>query len=87
MELRVIRMYSQDDFTIGALYSESKEGREFLCFTLEDEHRDEKVMGETRIPAGTYRITLRTVGGFQQIQRQVSQNAQWYALGKKRTWV
>lgn len=64
MELRVIRMYSQDDFTIGALYAESKEGREFLCFTLEDEHRDEKVMGETRIPAGTYRITLRTVGGF-----------------------
>lgn len=63
MELRVIRMYSQDDFTLGALYLESKEGREFLCFTLEDEHRDEKVMGETRIPAGTYRITLRTVGG------------------------
>jgi len=56
-------MYSQDDFTLGALYLESKEGREFLCFTLEDEHRDEKVMGETRIPAGTYRITLRTVGG------------------------
>jgi hypothetical protein len=52
MELRVIRMYSQDDFTLGALYLESKEGREFLCFTLEDEHRDEKVMGETRIPAG-----------------------------------
>jgi|TARA_R110000796_G_scaffold71797_8_gene162828 hypothetical protein len=64
MELRVIRMYSQDDFTIGALYLENENGREFLCFTLEDEHRDEKVKGETRIPKGKYQITLRTVGGF-----------------------
>ena len=32
----------------------------------EDEKRDEKVMGETRIPEGTYEIKLRTVGGFHQ---------------------
>ena len=64
MELRVQRLYSQEDFTIGALFREVGEEREFLCFTLEDEHRDEKVMGETRIPAGRYEITLRKVGGF-----------------------
>ena len=64
MELRVIRMYSQDDFTIGALYLENENGREFLCFTLEDEHRDEKVKGETRIPKGKYQITLEPISSF-----------------------
>jgi hypothetical protein len=39
------------------------EDRTFLCYTLEDEHREEKVMHETRVPAGRYRITLRTEGG------------------------
>ena len=45
------------------LKSQTKK-RKFLCYTLEDEYRDDKVMHETRIPAGTYEITLRTVGGF-----------------------
>tara|TARA_R110000751_G_scaffold160570_5_gene266203 strand:+ start:137 stop:550 length:414 start_codon:yes stop_codon:yes gene_type:complete len=36
----------------------------FLCYTLEDEFREVKVSGETRIPSGTYNITLRTEGGF-----------------------
>lgn len=35
-----------------------------LVFTCEDEHRDVKVAGETRIPAGTYPIKLRAEGGF-----------------------
>jgi hypothetical protein len=34
----------------------------FVCFGLEDEYREEKVSKETRIPAGTYRVTLRTEG-------------------------
>lgn len=33
-----------------------------IGWTIEDEHRDKKVMSETRIPAGTYRIGLRTEG-------------------------
>ena len=36
----------------------------FLCYTLEDEAREVKVKGETRVPAGTYKIELRTEGGF-----------------------
>jgi hypothetical protein len=36
----------------------------FACWTLEDQRQDKKVMHETRIPAGTYEITLRTVGSF-----------------------
>jgi len=63
MKLRVVRYNSSDDFTLGMLLDETN-GKHFLCYTLEDEHRDKKVMHETRIPAGTYNITLRTVGGF-----------------------
>lgn len=65
MKLKVIRHHSTDDFTLGMLLDVSK-GIKFLAYTLEDEHRDEKVKGETRIPAGTYNITLRTEGGFHQ---------------------
>lgn len=63
MKLRVVRYFSSDDFTLGMLLDETN-GKHFLCYTLEDEHREEKVMHETRIPAGTYNITLRTSGGF-----------------------
>ena len=35
----------------------------FHCFTCEDEHRDIKISGETRISAGTYEINLRDEGG------------------------
>ncbi len=38
----------------------------FVCFGLEDEYREQKVVGETRIPAGTYGVTLRTEGRFHQ---------------------
>ena len=63
MKLKVIRYHSSNDFTLGMLLEET-EGRKFLCYTLEDEYRENKVSGETRIPDGTYKITLRTVGGF-----------------------
>jgi hypothetical protein len=63
MKLEVIRYHTSDDYTLGMLLDVT-EGRKFLCYTLEDEYREEKVMHETRIPAGTYKITLRTVGGF-----------------------
>ena len=66
MKLEVLRISSQKDSTNGILFDITGGERKFLCYTLEDEYRplSEKVMGETRIPAGTYEITLRTVGGF-----------------------
>lgn len=64
MQLEVIRFSSEKDSTLGLLFNVTDEKREFLCYTLEDEYREEKVMHETRIPSGTYEITLRTVGGF-----------------------
>ena len=63
MKLEVLRFSSQNKSTLGMLFNIT-DGREFLCFTLEDEHRDVKVMNETRIPSGTYKLKLRTEGGF-----------------------
>jgi hypothetical protein len=64
MKLRVIRFSSEEDSTSGLLFDVT-DGVKFLCYTLEDEYRpmEEKVITETRILEGTYRITLRTVGG------------------------
>ena len=64
MKLEVLRFSSQSDSTNGLLFNVTEGKRTFLCYTLEDEYREEKIMGETRIPAGTYRITLRKTGGF-----------------------
>ena len=64
MNLEVVRFSSESDSTNGLLFDTTGGKRKFLAYTLEDEYRKEKVMHETRIPAGTYKVTLRTVGGF-----------------------
>lgn len=66
MELEVIRFSSESDSTNGILFDSSNklDGRKFLCYTLEDEQRETKVKGETRIPEGSYEIKVRKVGGF-----------------------
>jgi len=63
MKLEVLRFSGGEDTTLGLLFDVTGKANKFLCFTLEDEHRDIKVSGETRIPAGTYNVTLRTWGG------------------------
>ena len=62
MKLKVIRFSSQKDSTNGLLFDMTS-GTEFLCYTLEYEKREKKVMAETRIPAGTYSVLLRKEGG------------------------
>ncbi|NQZ74560.1 MAG: hypothetical protein HRT61_00350 [Ekhidna sp.] len=64
ISLELLRFSSGTDSTSGALFLVNGSERQFMCYTLEDEHRDKKVMHETRIPSGVYSITLRTVGGF-----------------------
>tara|TARA_R100001015_G_C4634402_1_gene200859 strand:- start:6016 stop:6516 length:501 start_codon:yes stop_codon:yes gene_type:complete len=77
MKLEVLRISSGPESTSGILFivddsAENPHGegfrckRSFVCYTLEDEHRDEKKYGETRIPAGTYKIKLRKEGGYHQ---------------------
>lgn len=65
MKLEVLRFSSEGNSTNGVLF-DTTSGRKFLAYTLEDEYRKEKVMAETRTPAGTYNVTLRTEGGFYQ---------------------
>ena len=56
--LEVLRYSSGADSTLGLLSEVGPDGREFLAYTLEDEWREEKVSAETRIPEGTYNVTL-----------------------------
>ena len=48
------RFHRTDDDSLGLLFLE----KEFMGFVPEDEERDVKVAGETRIPAGCYQLTL-----------------------------
>jgi hypothetical protein len=66
VQLEILRVSSQKDCTLGLVFDISGVARKFLCFSLEDEFREKKVHGRTRIPAGTYEITLRREGGFHQ---------------------
>lgn len=77
--IEVLRFNSQRDYTIGCLsfvrsislpsvrsvelYPTIKK---FQCFTLEDEYRVRKIQKETRIPAGNYKLGLRTEGPLHQ---------------------
>lgn len=61
MRVKVTREILRPESTIGKLYIDDG----YYCRTLEDKVRGEnepKIYGKTAIPAGTYRITLRTAG-------------------------
>lgn len=57
MELKVIRKWKKDKYTIGDLYIDGV----WFSNTLEDAVRDTKIYGKTAIPYGTYRITMDVV--------------------------
>jgi len=82
MKYEVLRVSSQKDSTSGLLFEVDNGKRTFLCYTLEDEQRDVKVWGETRIPAGRYQLELRTEGGFH--NRYKSRYGDWH---KGMIWV
>ena len=64
MKLEVIRFNKGEDSTNGILFDITNNERKFLCYTLEDESREEKVYGETCIPEGEYCIQFRNEGGY-----------------------
>jgi len=59
MKISVLRYSASDESTLGLMFINGM----FECYTLEDEHRDIKIKNETRIPAGTYEVKFRHVGG------------------------
>ena len=63
IKLEVLRVSSESDSSSGLVFDITN-GKKFLCYSLEDEYRNDKVMHETRVPAGTYQIKLRKEGGF-----------------------
>ena len=77
MKLQVVRTQFGLDATNGLLFIDGK----FECFTLEDQYQAVKVAAETAIPEGTYKITLRTVGGFH------SKYLKRYSFHKGMLWV
>jgi len=71
MELTLWRYSSDADSTLGLLFEGNGEfGRTLLCYTCEDAHHTVKVHGQTRIPAGTYQLKLRTEGSMSPRYRQ-----------------
>ena len=63
IKLEVLRVSSESDSSSGLVFDITN-GKKFLCYSLEDEYRNDKIMHETRVPAGTYQIKLRKEGGF-----------------------
>lgn len=61
MNLALIRELSANGCTIGSLTVNGT----FECYTLEDVVRDEKIHGETAIPAGTYEVRVTFSNRFQ----------------------
>ena len=60
MKIDVVRTQFGIDATNGMMFIDGK----FECYTLEDQYQAVKVMHETCIPEGTYKIKFRKVGGF-----------------------
>jgi len=58
MILTLQRIGRGKNSTLSKLYLDG----EFFCFGLEDLVRDQKIKGSTAIPAGTYKLGMRTYG-------------------------
>lgn len=54
MKLLLNRKYIKPTYTIGILYIDGK----YLCETIEDKVREEKIDDVTAIPYGTYKVDL-----------------------------
>jgi len=66
MQLILKRNTFTDKSTIGSMFvggSRLSMPPDMLVYTLEDTKREHKIYGETCIPAGTYKLALRTEGG------------------------
>ena len=79
MKIKVLRDIFTDKSTTGHLHIDGA----WQCYTLEDKIRldGSKVYGETAIPAGTYKITLRKEGTmYERLKNSMSE----YGIGQER---
>ena len=63
MKLTLRTTAKKDDYTIGKLYADG----EFVCDTLEDAVRSEKIQGKTAIPSGEYEVVMTMSNRFKKI--------------------
>jgi hypothetical protein len=61
MLIEVIRAACGKSCTLGKMYIDGVD----MCYTLEDVVREEKIYGETAIPAGRYRVDITFSNRFQ----------------------
>lgn len=54
MKLDLVRKWFTEESTIGELFVDGK----FLCYTLEDTIREEKIYGKTAISYGKYEVVI-----------------------------
>jgi hypothetical protein len=59
-DIDIDRIAMKSDYTIGKLYVDG----EYLCDTLEDAVRPEKIKGKTAIPEGTYQVIINMSNRF-----------------------
>lgn len=78
IEIDIIRYSDGGQSTTGLFFIDGK----FECHTLEDQYRDVKVYADTRIPAGRYKITLRTEG-----TKHESYKKRFPAIHKGMLWI
>jgi len=76
MKLTVVRTQFGTDATNGILLIDGL----FECYTLEDQYQAVKVMHETCIPEGTYKIKFRKEGGFHAKYSERYKNAHYGML-------
>ena len=75
MKINVKRYLDDGDTTMGLMFINGK----YVCETLEDEHRNVKVRGETRIPEGTYKRGFReTLSGMTEKYRAKYDFFKWH---------
>ena len=74
MNIMVNRFTSDGETTLSTIAVDGK----FECFGLEDEYRDVKVYGETRIPAGRYIVGVRKYGGFHEKYKKHSRYGKFH---------
>ena len=60
VHITVKRFADSGEATLSAIFIDGV----FNCFGVEDEEREVKVKGKTRVPSGTYDLSLRSEGGF-----------------------
>lgn len=63
MHLQIKRTHGTKNYTHGQLFIDDV----YFCDTLEDQEREVKILGETAIPCGTYKVILTMSNRFKKL--------------------